>query len=279
MARGKQVELLPPGRESPRTSRREPLAEAIQKRPHGFFTKMSDKELVGYAKRIIEEKKISGRKELQEVDGSLYNVLLKRNLLDTFGFGRKKEGRNWKAMTDEEIVRYAKTFMREREITGRAEVYRADKALYEVLRRRKLLDEVGFEEKQRDWSSMSDEEIVRYVRKFIEESGITRPRELQDTNSWLYGVLWRRGLLRSINFDRKRVDWSSMSDEEIIDHARMVIREREITGRAQLSKEISGLYHALNKRKLLDQVFADIEQSRRKEAILQVVEAMEEFAC
>ena len=43
---------------------------------------VNDGEIVGYAKRIIHENEIKTRTRLFEVDGALYQILRKRNLLD-----------------------------------------------------------------------------------------------------------------------------------------------------------------------------------------------------
>jgi hypothetical protein len=43
---------------------------------------MSDKEIVAYAKKVVEEKGIRSRSGLANEDSGLYSVLWKRNLLD-----------------------------------------------------------------------------------------------------------------------------------------------------------------------------------------------------
>ena len=51
-------------------------------RTRGFFSKMTDDELVVYAKNTIADKGITSRKELQGEDSGLYRTLSKRGLLD-----------------------------------------------------------------------------------------------------------------------------------------------------------------------------------------------------
>ena len=53
-----------------------------EKRPRGFFTEMSDEELIKYAKSKMTEGGVSSRKQLANLDGSLYFILLKRGLMD-----------------------------------------------------------------------------------------------------------------------------------------------------------------------------------------------------
>jgi hypothetical protein len=50
--------------------------------------------------------------------------------------------RNWAAMGKERLLAYAKEFIAERGISGRKELEKADRGLYEALSKRKLLDAV-----------------------------------------------------------------------------------------------------------------------------------------
>ncbi|MBU0533066.1 hypothetical protein KKB44_06255 [Candidatus Micrarchaeota archaeon] len=244
---------------------------------------MSDDELVKYARKFIEEEGISGLWKLSKADSGLYYVLWKRKLLDRIGLEDKK--RDWNSMNDEELVEYAKRFMEENEISERRELEKTDSGLYGVLKRRRLLDRVGFEDKmqkKRNWKSMSDEELVEYAKRFMEEKEINGRKDLWKADSGLYTVLWKRKLLDRVGFEEKRQrqrDWNSMNDDEIVEYAKKFIEENGISEREELKKADRGLHQVLKIRKLLDTVFASIDQSRRKEGILQVVEAMEEFAC
>jgi len=74
-----------------------------------------------------------------------------------------------------------------------------------------LLEEVGFEErrrKQRSWKKMSDDEIVEFAKRAMEEKEIGSRKELENTDGGLYNVLWRRGLLDSVfaNIEKQRTD-------------------------------------------------------------------------
>ncbi|MBU0533065.1 hypothetical protein KKB44_06250 [Candidatus Micrarchaeota archaeon] len=263
-----------------RAAAKGPLIEGIvqlDSRGRRKWSPMSDEEIVEYARKFMEEKGISGRTELSMVDRGLHNVLKRRGLLDEVGFEDKRK--DWKVMSDEEIVRYAREFMREERIRRKGELYEVDPGLYYVLKKRRLLDEVGFEDKYRDWKEVSDGGLVEYARKFMEEKGISGRKELKRIDSGLYEILRTRKLLDAIEFEERQRDWSSMSDEEIVRYAKEFVEEKGISRRKELEKADGGLYDVLRRRRLLDQAFSSIDQSRRKEAILQVVEAMEEFAC
>ncbi len=159
---------------------------------------MSDEEVTRYAQKLKEDDGICGKGELQKADSGLYEILRKRGLLEKVGFEEKRgKLRSWKNIVDEKVVEYARKVMEEKGIRGRHELEKDDSGLYRVLRKRGLLDEVGFKEKQKErpWRDMSDEEIVEFARKVMEEKGIIGRNELQKSDSGLYSALRKRGLL------------------------------------------------------------------------------------
>ncbi|MFH1684881.1 MAG: hypothetical protein ABH983_01105, partial [Candidatus Micrarchaeota archaeon] len=150
----------------PREKKQEPLAEGLQviptdSRGRRLWNKVDDKKIVEFAKRVMKEKAIIGRRELEKADCGLYHILLRRGLIDEVGFEQKQ--RSWKDMSDGEVVEFAKIVVKGKEITERNELQKADSGLYRVLWKRGLLDEVGFKKKskkERHWKDLSDEEIV-----------------------------------------------------------------------------------------------------------------------
>ena len=123
----------------------QPLAEGIislGKRGRNW-SRLSNGELTIFARRFIEERGIRNRRGLQKTDIGLYNILLKRRLLDYVGFAeRKKEVRNWASMSDEKIVEHARKFVEDNKIGTRAALRKKDGSLYNVLLQRGLLDKV-----------------------------------------------------------------------------------------------------------------------------------------
>ncbi len=162
--------------------------------------------------------------------------------------------RMWSKMSDEEIIRFAQKTMTERKITGRNDLQKADPPLYAVLLKRGLLGEVGFKEKVRSWKGMSDEEIVEHAVKFIEKEEVEGKKELCKADPGLYDVLRKRGLLDEIGLETKRRSWKEMNDEEIVEFARKVMKERRITRKNEMEREDSGLYEVLRTSRLLDKV-------------------------
>ncbi|MBU1681906.1 hypothetical protein KKE38_03735 [Candidatus Micrarchaeota archaeon] len=193
--------------------KQEPLAEGLQivprdSRGRRLWSKISDEEIVEVAQKFMREKRITGRGELSKDYSGLYQTLGKRDILDKVKFEERK--RSWKSMKNEEIVEIAMKMMQEKEITGRNELQKADLGLYDVLRKRRLLDGIEFEEKRRkkrSWKSMKNEEIVELARKIIKERGITARHELQKADSGLYLILSKRGLLERIGVEEKKRSW------------------------------------------------------------------------
>jgi len=164
------------------------------------WANMSDEEIVNYARKVIEENRISLKGELRDVDSGLYVALRKRGLLDEVGFEEKEVGKRlWKKMSDEEVVGYAKKVMEEYAIARKGELQALDHALYEVLRQRGLLDEVGFvgkkQRKTRLWRKMSDDEIIEFARRFMKQNEISKRKDLYGADDGLYTVLRKRSLL------------------------------------------------------------------------------------
>jgi hypothetical protein len=53
----------------------------MKQRPKNFFSNKSDSELIDYAQKIVNRKKMKGPSVLKKVDGGLYNVLCERGLI------------------------------------------------------------------------------------------------------------------------------------------------------------------------------------------------------
>jgi len=250
-----------------KTSKKKPLAEGLQievptdSQGRRLWSKMSDKQITEYARRVVGEKGIIGRTELSKADTGLYQVLRKKQLLDSVGF--EERYRSWRDMEDEEIVELARKVMEEREISGRHELEKADSGLYTVLSERGLLEEVGFEDKQRPWREISDEEIVEYARKVMEEIEISGKAKLRDSDRRLYDILHKRGLFEKVGLEDKYRSWRDMEDEEIVELARKLMEERGISGKKELERSDTGLHSVLRARGLLDEV--GFKQKRRNE--------------
>ncbi|MFH1684882.1 MAG: hypothetical protein ABH983_01110 [Candidatus Micrarchaeota archaeon] len=270
----------------PREKKQEPLAEGLQvvisTGPKGsrLWSKLTDKEIVEYATKLMKEKGICGKIDLCNEDQGLYNILHRRGLISKIGFDEK--ARAWREMSDEEIIELAMKVMKENNVTGKKELSRADRGVYEILRRRKLLAKINFTNKckwedRRSWSRMEDKDIVRFARKVIKEKKITGRSELAKADSGLYEALRERGLLDEVGFEEKYRSWNDMSDGKLVEFAKSIVKEKRITERNELQKADSGLYTILRKRGLLDHVFGQIEQQKTDNARQDVIDALTKF--
>ncbi len=259
--------------------KRKLLDEVGFKNKQRSWKSMSDEEIVEFAKKLMREKGITGRGESNKADSGLYDVLLRRGLLDKVGFEEKL--RSWKDMSDEEIVEHTRKMMRENKITKKGKLQKFDFSIYSILRKRRLIDEVGFEgrhRKRRSWKGMSDDEIVEFARKLMRKREISSKGELKKTDNGLYGALRKRGLLDEIGFEEKHRSWKDMSDEELVEFARKLMEERGVSSKGELKKTDNGLYLVLRKRRLIDQAFSQREQQRNDRARDAVIDALTKFA-
>jgi len=175
-----------------------------EKQEYRDWSSIPDKELLSYAKKFIEENTIKNRSGLQKADCGLCNILRKRNLLDAAIPEKRdrRKPRSWSSMTDDELVSYAKTYIKENAIKSRRGLEKADRGLYEILRKRNLLASViPKKRKLRGWSSMSGEELISHAKTFIEENAIKNRSGLEKADHGLYQVLWRRKLLSAVFSD------------------------------------------------------------------------------
>ncbi|MFH0885328.1 MAG: hypothetical protein V1861_06480 [Candidatus Micrarchaeota archaeon] len=162
--------------------------------------------------------------------------------------------RDWDALGKEGLTAYAKWRLAFDRIDGRKELHKTDAGLYRVLWARKLLNELGLEQKYRKWAGMDDSELVAHAKKLIEEKGIGGRKELENADLGLYAVLSKRRLLDGLALERKHRDWAGMGNDELVVYAKRYTAEKGIGGRAELVKADSGLYAALRKRELLGEV-------------------------
>lgn len=162
--------------------------------------------------------------------------------------------RDWTSMDDSMLADITKKSMQENGISSKGELYATDPGLYGALRKRKLLDKMGFVGKHRDWASMSDGELVIHTKKLLQENGINQRSRLRRVDAGLYYILGKRKLLDDVGFEEKHRDWDSLSDNGLLSLARKFMNENMIFGRRELAEADPGLYDALSRRRLLEGV-------------------------
>lgn len=241
----------------PRTANPEPLAESIQRKKHRSWKSMTDIELVAYAKRFMKENGIKNRSEFSREDCSLYITLRKRGVLNKIEF---QEKHFWAVLSDKELIDYAKEIISKDKIKCKKNLQKKFPGLHGALWKRKLLDKVGLNSKQNDWSSISNKDIVNHTHNFIKKTGIRCQNDLRKLSHELWAALKRRNLLKKIEFiikSKKRQDYLILNDEELVSFSIKFMRERNIRTKTQLIKTKSGLYNSLKKRGLIEKIDFD----------------------
>lgn len=240
---------------------------------------LSDGELIAAGKAFIQETGISSRWAAQKRDGTLYQALSKRGLLDNVGL--KSRRRRWGS--DGELVAHARRYRIDTGVEGRDELLKTDSGLYAALLKRGLLDDAGFHQKRaniQEWKRFSDEELVSHARRFMEKEGIVSRYGLERENRRLYCALWGRGLLEDIGLGSSwsgRRDWKHHNDEELVAYARRLMADEGVGGRGELSRMFKSLHYVLWKRGLIDKVFREPDHQLEEEAVRQIVDALVKF--
>lgn len=238
----------------------------LDKKQKRNWARMSGDELVVYAKAYCKEKKITRPSELKEgadKDNGLYIQLGRRKL--------KKQ------------VFEKKEF---------------DEVVLDGRRFRIPLDK----KQDRNWEKMSDDELVEFARAYCIEKGIGKASKLKrgsDKDSGLDDQLHRRGLMAKV-FKRKEFEevildgrkfmiplnaegnrnWAKMSDDELVEYARAYCKEKGITKSSELVRgpnNDSGLWSTLQRRGLLDRVFAGIREKQEAAALTGIADALVTF--
>jgi len=267
--------------EAPGRKAREPLAESHVRRSPNFFTKMSDEELISYAKKLIKEKKVKIRSELENVDGGLYSVLCKRRLMGRIDLALKTRYGLFRNMNDADLMTYVKDVIQNNGIKTRKELEKLDGSIYRIVRERGLLDRIGLEMCVRGngfFGEMSDEQLVEYARGVIRANKAKTITELYGADRSLYNVLVKRGLIEKLGLEpgkRPNGFFKNMNDDGLIDYAKAFCLRRQIANATELKGADSGLHDALTRRNLLDRVFAELEQKARDGVLGQLREAVD----
>ncbi|MFH1685494.1 MAG: hypothetical protein ABH983_04255 [Candidatus Micrarchaeota archaeon] len=237
---------------------------------------MDDEGLIDFTRKTMESADITVRSKLQKADPSLYRVLVKRNLLDKVDFVEKR--RSWGDMSDEEVVEFTQRVLADIGLRGRRDLEEHDSGLYRILSTRGLLEEVGFEDKQRSWKNLSNEGIVEIAREVMKSHKITSRSQLQEVDSGLCKILRARGLMDEVGFVEELRCWKDLSNDELVEFAKKWMKENGIIRRVDMEDNDSGLYHALRTRGLLDRAFAHVDQQKTDQARDAVIDALEAFA-
>jgi len=133
--------------------------------------------------------------------------------------------------------------------------------------------------KKYNWTVYSDDQIVEIVVNIIKENNITTVGGISSVG--LMQILIDRKLkdrvieLTGINTHAHLV-WVDMANEEIIEHAKKIVKDNNIQGRFEFIKNHKGLYNIMFARKIDIFKEIDIESSISSWKSLSDIELMEE---
>jgi hypothetical protein len=238
-----------------------------KRKPRGFYSNKTVNELVDYTKNYLKANKITRIIELQKRNCSLYNALRERKLLNSiFGPNKKKPHGFYSKISDEKLIKSGKDFCKENNLIIRTQLYSKNRAFYNILCERKLLDSIFGVNKKKSpgfYSNKLDDELIKYSKEYCKENGIKIRKEIQIKNISLYHNLRKRGFLDLI-FGSKNSElygfYSKMSDEQLIEHSKIYCKKHNFSKRTELAKKNKTLYKELCKHKLVDLIFGSLER-------------------
>jgi hypothetical protein len=160
------------------------------------WASMSDEQLLQCARKLMKEKKIEYKKDLEEADGRLVQILRERKIYDRLPF--KSDHILWKNMSDKEILDIAIETIKREKITEEREVYKRHRSLFGILQRRNLLQKLKLRRVRITWKNYSESQLVDYAKGYVCDNSIRGRTHLLNTNVSLYGALLRRRLLAAV---------------------------------------------------------------------------------
>ncbi len=169
---------------------------------------MPDKKLIHLSRRYFIQHKIHNRGQLHAIDGGLENVLRDRNLLEKVLSLERLQWHKWRNMPKKRLLKAARKLCKEKCITSRNELHNKYSGLYQVLRRRKLLDSV-ISSRIINWKDMSYDALLDMAVKFCQENGIKSKGDLQKAYLKLYRAARSRGILDEL-FPKQEPNVSSL---------------------------------------------------------------------
>lgn len=173
------------------------LLSAFDSRPR--WCTVPDRSLVEYAKNLMARNGLTTRNDLRRAESGLYYALWYRNLLGQVA--PVALGPTWSKMDDPQLIAYTRRYMAESGVTTRGKMWYLNKNLYNELVIRKLLDEAGVGRiPRRDWKGKSDDEVIAYAQREIDEKRLRNREELKDSDRGPYDAVRQRGLFGKLRF-------------------------------------------------------------------------------
>ncbi|MFP3949943.1 MAG: sigma-70 family RNA polymerase sigma factor [Candidatus Micrarchaeia archaeon] len=233
-------------RQRSRLSSAGPLSEAPR---INRWKSLSDSEVLEFARNFISRSNILSRTQVANSHSRLYRELRTRGLFDELGLSPEPP---LSSLSDEALVSRAKKLKDEGNFVRRSHFRKAHYGIYDELRKRGLVGELGFEQAGTDRSSMSNEELVAQANNIVREEGISSVTEFIERHGAVYKALCDRALHLQLGIKRKYVDWSGVPDSGLISIAQKKMLEKGICNPGSFKKAFPGVYKQLRKRGLVE---------------------------
>ena len=146
---------------------------------------------------------------------------------------------------------------------GRVEVLKEDCGFYQVVVRRKLLDEVFPEQRRYKGKGKFSYFSLKDFKKYYQENHKEKGRaEVSKEDSGFYTALYNRGLINNILPEDKRWKYLNWTLKDFKNYYK---ENHKGKMRGEVSKEDPSFYYVTSRRKFLDKVFSVAKYERKSE--------------
>lgn len=243
-----QPQPKPPGKgPMPALRAVEPLSEPPKIRS---WKSLSDADVLEVARIFIAKEKIASRTQIARNYSRLYRELRTRKLFDGLGFSLEP---SIPSLPHGELLSRAKKLKGEGNFVRRSHFKEAHYGIYEELKKRGLVGELGFKQAGTDRSSMGNEELLAQANQLVQEQQISTVTEFIEKHGAIYKALADRGLHLQLDIERKYVDWSRVPDSGLVLLAQKKMIEKGICNPGPFKKAFPGIYKQLKKRGLVEE--------------------------
>lgn len=256
-----------------------------ERKPNGFYARMTDKQLNAYISERCKGMNIS---ETVKAESKAYCEAQKRGLIDSLVktgiLARKKKGEGfYKSMTNEQLISYIKEHYARKTL---GEFSEKGKGAYAIALKRGLTDRLVNEKvltRQmkpfRFFADMTNSQLVDYVLERYEDMTIT---ELDEKDNTAYNNARKRGLIQDlvqagilVAKHNPKGFWKDMTDEQLASYIKQNYDKMTLSG---LQRAEIVAYHELRRRKLIDKMVEKGILTRRFGKKTRVTKLLEDIA-
>jgi hypothetical protein len=198
---------------------REEIPLSDGRRPNGFFSKMSDTQLINFYHKNFKE---TGRTEIKKTDSPFYNVLRNRNLLDKIS-SKRRPYKFFTNMKDQEVLDY--TYFLFGKDVKKSHISKKDPSLYLILIKRKMLNEFQMEQNPaghyRDFSNLEQD-----LKSSITKNKGMFPSKLWFNNNGMGGLMTSISKYHNgISAVREKIGYNESKRQELALELELILGE------------------------------------------------------